>query len=55
MIRDRAKLKASRLVNKADVQMKLEAQQLSKEKLEQHIESETERLLREMPRDLWKD
>lgn len=55
MIRDRAKLKASRLVNKADVQMKLEAQQLSKEKLEQHIESETDRLLREMPRDLWKD
>lgn len=55
MTRDRAKLKAGRLVNKADVQMKLEAQQLSKEKLEQHIESETDRLLREMPRDLWKD
>lgn len=55
MIRNRAKLKASRLVNKADVQMKLEAQQLSKEKLDQYIESEAERLLREMPRDLWKD
>jgi len=55
MIHDRAKLKASRLVDKADVQMKLEAQQLSREKLAQHIESETDRLLREMPRDLWKD
>ena len=55
MIQDRARLKASRLVSKADVQMKLEAQQLSKEMLEQHIESEAERLLKEMPRDLWED
>ncbi len=55
MIKDRARLKASRLVSKADVQMKLEAQQLSKEMLAQHIELEAERLLKEMPRDLWKD
>jgi len=55
MIRDRARLKAGRLVKKADVQMKLEAQQLSKEMLQQSIETETDRLLREMPRDLWKD
>lgn len=55
MIRDRAILKASRLVNKADVQMKLEAQQLSKEMLQEYIDSEAERLLKEMPRDLWKD
>lgn len=55
MIRDRAILKARRLVNKADVQMKLEAQQLSKEMLQEYIDSEAERLLKEMPRDLWKD
>jgi predicted DNA-binding mobile mystery protein A len=55
MIRDRAILKASRLVKKVDVQMKLEAQQLSSEMLQRNIEAEAERLLREMPRDLWKD
>ena len=55
MIRDRAMFKASQLVKKADVQMKLEAQQLSNDMLQQNIEAETERLLKEMPRDLWKD
>lgn len=55
MIRDRARLKAEKLVRKTDVQMKLEAQQLSKEKLEEQIKFETERLVREMPRDLWAD
>ena len=55
MIRDRAMLKASRLVKKADVQMKLEAQQLSSKLLQRNIKSEAERLLSEMPRDLWKD
>ena len=55
MIRDRARLKAEKLVRKTDVQMKLEAQQFSKEKLEEQIKFETERLVREMPRDLWAD
>lgn len=55
MIKDRALLKASCLVNKTDVQMKLEAQQLSPEKLQQQIKLEAERLVREMPRDLWED
>lgn len=55
MIRDRARLKAEKLVRKTDVQMKLEAQQLSKEKLEEQLKFETERLVREMPRDLWAD
>ena len=55
MIRDRAMYKAMRLVKKADVQMKLEAQQLSNEMLQQYIEVEAARLLRDMPRDLWKD
>ncbi|VAW97400.1 hypothetical protein MNBD_GAMMA23-915 [hydrothermal vent metagenome] len=55
MICDRAKQKAKNLVNKTDVQMKLEAQQLSSEQLQRQIELETERLIKELPRDLWED
>ena len=55
MLRDRAREKAQQLVSKTDVQMKLEAQQLSSEQLETQIEMETDRLLREMPRNLWED
>lgn len=55
MVRARAEFKAARLVSKADVQMKLEAQQLSKEKLQEQIKSEADQLVRDMPRDLWED
>ena len=55
MLRDRAREKAQKLVSKTDVQMKLEAQQLTNEQLETQIEMETDRLLREMPRNLWED
>ena len=55
MVRDRAKLKAQKLVSKADAQMKLEAQRLPDEKLMSHVEIEVERLVRQMPRDLWED
>lgn len=55
MVRERAGLKARQLVQKTDVQMRLEKQQLSKDKLQDQIAYETERLLREMPRDLWED
>lgn len=55
MVRDRAKVKAKELVNKTDMQMKLEAQQLSRERLVQQIKLEVERLVREMPRDLWEN
>lgn len=55
MVRDRARQKAQKLVNKTDVQMKLEAQQLSSEKLEAQVEAEADRLVRDMPRDLWED
>ena len=55
MLRDRARQKAQKLVAKTDVQMKLEAQQLSNEQLEAQVEMETERLLKEMPRNLWED
>ena len=55
MLRDRARQKAQKLVAKTDVQMKLEAQQLSNEQLEAQIKMEADRLLREMPRNLWED
>ncbi len=55
MVRDRAKVKAKELVNKTDMQMKLEAQQLSSERLVRQINLEVERLVREMPRDLWEN
>ncbi len=55
MIREQAEKKAQNLVKKTDVQMKLEAQQLPKEMLERQIEVETERLIKELPRDLWEE
>ncbi len=55
MVRARAEWKAERLVSKTDVQMKLEAQQLSREKLQEQIKLEADRLVRDMPRDLWED
>jgi len=54
-IHDRAQLKAASLVNKTNAQMTLEAQQLSKDALRAQIEAETERLIKEMPRNLWDD
>ena len=55
MVRDRAEVKAKELVNKTDMQMQLEAQQLSNERLVQQIKLEVERLVKEMPRDLWEN
>ena len=55
MVRARARMKAEILVNKTDVQMKLESQQLSKEKLQEYVKFEVERLVSKMPRDLWED
>lgn len=55
MVRDRAMEKAKKLVDKTDVQMKLEAQQLTSEQLKTQIEMEMDRLVREMPRNLWED
>lgn len=53
MLRARAKMKAEYLVNKVNVQMQLEAQQLTDNQLQTQIQIETDRLVREMPRDLW--
>jgi predicted DNA-binding mobile mystery protein A len=55
MVRDRARAKASKLVARADVHMKLEAQPLSSNQLQAQVDAEVERLWREMPRDLWED
>ncbi|MBL1276816.1 MAG: mobile mystery protein A [Ectothiorhodospiraceae bacterium] len=55
MVRDRAKMKAHQLVEKTNVQMSLEAQQLSKDALTNQFDREVSRLVRELPRDLWED
>ena len=55
MIHERAKYKADCLVSKTDEQMKLEAQQLSNDQLQEQARYETDRLVKEMPRDLWED
>ena len=55
MLLERAKVKANTLVEKTDVQMKLESQQVSRDQLETFKEKEAERLVKEMPRDLWED
>ena len=55
MIEERAIKKAKDLVYKTDVQMKLEKQQLSAKQLEENVVRETEKIVYEMPRDLWED
>jgi len=55
IVRDRARCKAKDLVNKVHVHMALEAQQLPDKQLKEQIAIETDRLLKEMPRDLWQD
>ena len=55
MIRDRAMRKAKRLVDKTNDQMTLEVQQLSHDALERQVNREVDRLMRELPRDLWED
>lgn len=53
MIREQAQKKAKRLVEKVTAQMALEAQQLPAEKQRREVEREIERLLHELPRELW--
>lgn len=55
MVRARAEFKAVKLVNQADVQMKLEEQQLSSEQLQAQCQLEVDRLMNDQPRDLWDD
>ncbi len=53
IVKKRAIDKARKLIQKTDIQMKLEAQQLNKKSLEEQINFEVIRLMKEMPRDLW--
>ena len=53
MIEQQAKEKAKNLVMKADTQIKLETQQFSDQALKDQVKHETERLVRDLPRDLW--
>ena len=55
MIETQALKKAKAVVTWADTQMKLEAQQLSEEKLAEMIEREVKHLVQSIPRDLWDD
>ena len=55
MIRDRANVKARALAEKTQAQMSLEAQQLSENGLRKQVTREVDRLVRDMPRDLWED
>lgn len=52
-LHQQAQQKAKMLVDKAHIQMALEAQQLPAANLQRLIDAETARLLREMPRELW--
>lgn len=53
MVKKRARLKAKKIVQKTDIQMKLEAQQLTQKRLDGQLNFEVNRLMKEMPRDLW--
>ena len=55
MLWARAWEKAKALVEKTDVQMKLESHQVDRDRFEAFIEKEAEQLIREMPRDFWED
>ena len=55
IIETRAMKKARDLVYKTDAQMKLEKQQLSTEQLEQNVVREAQKMVYELPRDLWED
>lgn len=55
IIETRAMKKARDLVYKTDAQMKLEKQQLSTDQLEQNVVREAQKMVYELPRDLWED
>ena len=55
MIRERARYKAKKIVAAANRHMILESQQLSEMSLKEQIDLETNRLLQDMPRDLWEE
>ncbi len=55
MIRERADFKAKKIIGAANQHMILESQQLDESSLNEQLDLETNRLLQDMPRDLWEE
>ena len=55
LIRERARYKAKNIVESANKHMILESQQLSDMSLKEQIDLEINRLIQDMPRDLWEE
>lgn len=55
MIRERANFKAKKIIEAANQHMILESQQLDESSLNEQLDLETNRLIQDMPRDLWEE
>ncbi len=55
MIRERADFKANKIIEAANKHMILESQQLDESSLNEQLNLETNRLIQDMPRDLWEE
>ena len=55
MIRERADFKAKKIIEAANQHMILESQQLNERSLNEQLNLETNRLIQDMPRDLWEE
>ena len=55
MIRERADFKAKRIIEAVNQHMILESQQLDESSLNEQLNLETNRLIQDMPRDLWEE
>ena len=55
MIRERANFKAMKIIEAANKHMILESQQLDESSLNEQLNLETNRLIQDMPRDLWEE
>ena len=55
MIRERADFKAKKIIEVANQHMILESQQLDESSLNEQLNLETNRLIQDMPRDLWEE
>jgi predicted DNA-binding mobile mystery protein A len=55
MIRERAGFKAKKIIEAVNQHMILESQQLDESSLNEQLNLETNRLIQDMPRDLWEE
>jgi len=55
MIRERADFKAKKIIEAANQHMILESQQLDESSLNEQLDLETNRLIQDMPRNLWEE